>query len=127
MGISSKCFEILENRPSNYDLRSENSSDSHGGTYTHHDPLLSDEESETTEDDEDEDLDGVPTGGGVNGVGESDSASEDEDDRSVSDGEESWVGDEKRGPRLRIREILMYEEKVSVLSARHGYLKPTTI
>jgi hypothetical protein len=123
MGISTKCFEILENRPSNYDLRPDGSQEADGPTggmggqgYTPHDPImLSDDESEATEDDEEDELDG--------GDGEETTSETSEDGRDDSD-DDSFLQDDRKGPRLRIREILFYEEKVETLRARHGTLKP---
>ena len=112
MGLSAKCFEILENRPSNYDLRHDGINVGDGAvSYAVHDPMLSDEESEMTEDeDEDEEMEGE----------EVESESE-EDEGEVS--EEESEGEEK-GPKLRVREILFYEERVEAYRRRHGMLRP---
>jgi hypothetical protein len=122
MGLSTKCFEILENRPSNYDLRHDgmNVGDGSGAGYTAHDPMMSEDESEATEDEDDEDLDGglVPIDDGE----ETDSeASEDLHDESDDD---SFLQDSQRGPKLRVREILFYEERVEAFRRRHGVLRP---
>ncbi|KAF2011721.1 hypothetical protein BU24DRAFT_443945 [Aaosphaeria arxii CBS 175.79] len=126
MGISQKCFEILENRPSNYDLRPDGLNGGDGGThgmgggYATHDPLMSDEESEATEEEDDDDFDG-----GVDPVGDMDETeSEASDDRHDDSDEDSFVQDDRKGTKLRIREILYYEERISVYKARHGVLKP---
>jgi hypothetical protein len=116
MGLSSKCFEILENRPSNYDLRHEAGHST--VQYAVEDPLLSEDESEATEDDEDED--GFEdAGGGADEESESEAGSEELED--VSEDESS--GEEKR-PKLRVREILFYEERVEAFRRRHGVLRP---
>ncbi|KAF2658045.1 F-box domain-containing protein [Lophiostoma macrostomum CBS 122681] len=126
MGISTKCFEILENRPSNYDLRHDSTNEADaptaglGGGYTAHDPLMSDDESEATEDEEEDEFDGGVTpaaDGDESGSDISDEAHEDSDD-------DSFLQDDRKVPRLRIREILFYEEKIETLRARHGTLKP---
>jgi hypothetical protein len=126
MGISTKCFEILENRPSNYDLRHDSTNEADaptgglGGGYTAHDPLMSDDESEATEDEEDDEFDGGITpavDGDESGSDLSDEGHEDSDD-------DSFLQDDRKAPRLRIREILFYEEKIETLRARHGTLKP---
>ncbi|KAF2751859.1 hypothetical protein M011DRAFT_491375 [Sporormia fimetaria CBS 119925] len=129
MGISTKCFEILENRPSNYDLRR----DSQGsGTslpnglsagYTPHDPImLSDDESALTEDDVDDDDESDMGMGAPVDVDVTDSDLSDDVRDDSSEDEEGLDG--TSGPQLRIREILFYEEKIETLRARHGTLKP---
>jgi hypothetical protein len=125
MGISTKCFEILENRPSNYDLRHEGAdaaspSSGMGGGYATHDPLISDAESEFTEDEDDDDFEG---GMGAAAAGEETSSEMSDEGRDESD-DDSFMNDDRKGPRLRIREILFYEEKIETLRARHGTLKP---
>jgi hypothetical protein len=102
-----QCFEILENRPSNYDLRSDglDVSDDHVAT---NDGLLSDDESEATEDDDD-DI------GAADAVDES-SSEVSYDDQDDSDGDDSYSGDGQKAPKLKLREIMYYEEKV-----RPGY------
>lgn len=121
MGLSTKCFEILENRPSNYDLRNDgmNVGDTPGAGYVAQDPLMSDDESEATEDEEEDDLDGsAPVGDGE----ETDSdASDDPHDDSDDD---SFSQDHHKGPKLRVREILFYEERVEAFRRRHGVLRP---
>ncbi|KAF2466766.1 uncharacterized protein BDR25DRAFT_395640 [Lindgomyces ingoldianus] len=124
MGISTKCFEILENRASNYDLRHEDANggdgpgDGMGGAYVPNDPMMSDDGSETTEDEEDDDLDGGV--GPVGGTEDVDSENSD-DPHDDSDEDESFM-DDRKGPKLRIREILYYEERISCFRARHGKL-----
>lgn len=124
MGISTKCFEILENRPSNYDLRhdgvgneGEGGAGGMGGEYVAH-ALMSDDESEATEDEEEDEFDG-----GMGPAEGEESGSDISDEHEESD-DDSFLQDERKGPRLRIREILFYEEKIETLRARHGTLKP---
>ncbi|KAF2197305.1 hypothetical protein GQ43DRAFT_484248 [Delitschia confertaspora ATCC 74209] len=121
IGIMTKCFEILENRPSNYDLRNDGmgADGPLGGGYVVHDPpgLMSDEESETTEDEEEEDLDD-----GAGPVAEAeDTESEISDEHDDSDGDDSFLQEEQKGPKFRIREILFYEN-IDIFAARHGRL-----
>ncbi|CAO2656317.1 Nn.00g051200.m01.CDS01 [Neocucurbitaria sp. VM-36] len=120
MGLSNKCFEILENRPSNYDLRQEGMHTDGGGSgYVAHDPMLSDDESEATEDEDEDDMDdGVVAGGGD----ETESEASDEGDAESDD--ESFLQDSQKGPKLRVREILFYEERVEAFRRRHGVLRP---
>ncbi len=125
MGISTKCFEILENKPHNYDLRNENSSNTDGHTsgvgagYGAQGPLgLTDDEEDSDEEDDDDDIDGT----GTAGDGE-DTTSEDPDDSAYDSDEDSFVNeDELKAPRLRLREILFYDDKVAIFKARHGRL-----
>ena len=137
MGISTKCFEILENRPSNYDLRNDGLGGGEvppAGGYVPHDPLMSDDESEATDDEEEDDLDGG-LGAGDGEDSDSETSEEGHDD---SDGDDSFLQDEKKGPKFRvscltsstskniltpikIREILFYEN-IEIFSARHGRL-----
>jgi hypothetical protein len=120
MGLSTKCFEILENRPSNYDLRHDGM---HADTaYATHDAMMSDDESEATEDEEEEELDD----GGLVGPGGEDTESEasDEHDHDIESDDESVLQDSQKGPKLRVREILFYEERVEAFRRRHGVLRP---
>ena len=120
MGLSTKCFEILENRPSNYDLRHDGMhADGSGSAYATHDPMLSDDESEATEDEDDDDMDdgAMPPGG-------DETESEASDDVDVESDDESFVQDSQKGPKLRVREILFYEERVEAFRRRHGVLRP---
>ncbi|KAF2100017.1 hypothetical protein NA57DRAFT_26310, partial [Rhizodiscina lignyota] len=130
VGIASKCFEILENKSHNYDLRNNspdggNSNDGGPGN----EPLILDEEDDDAdpgEDDDEEDEMGI---GGIqtadDDVTQSESEEEfqddDDDEEFGSDAEEDGIGRD-RGPKLRLREILFYDDKVAVFRARHGRL-----
>ena len=93
--------------------------DGSGPGYMMHDPMLSDDESEATEDEDDDDLDdGVIAGGG------DDTESEASDDVDVDSDDESFLQDSHKGPKLRVREILFYEERVEAFRRRHGVLRP---
>ncbi|KAF2084516.1 hypothetical protein K490DRAFT_49000 [Saccharata proteae CBS 121410] len=121
MGILTKCFEILENRSSTYEGGSTAAPphDGSGGPGGGFGGLGMDEEDEDP-DDEGEDEDG--DGGGMEEDSESEGSegSYDEfDDFGESDSEE---GDGCGGPRLRLREILFYDDKVAIFKARHGRL-----
>lgn len=83
-----------------------------------HDPLLSDDESEATEDDDEDDMDDGVVAGGDETESE---ASEDHDGESDDD---SFLQDSHKGPKLRVREILFYEERVEAFRRRHGVLRP---
>lgn len=119
MGLSTKCFEILENRLSNYDLRHDVINVGEGAAgYAVHDPMLSDDESEATEDDDDDELDGM----GADEAEETDSDVTDEVGDDSDD--ESFLQDTQKVPKLRVREILFYEERVEAFRRRHGVLRP---
>lgn len=85
MGLSTKCFEILENRLSNYDLRHDgmNVGDVISASYVAHDPMISDDESEATEDEDEDELEG-----GIGAEGDSEEteseASDDMHDRPIT-------------------------------------------
>jgi len=125
MGISMKCFEILENKSTSYDLHHESNAsstdgpagDTIGGGYVTNDAMMSDEEDET-EDEDNDDIDGL-VGAGDGDETESDASEDAHDD---SDGDESFLQDDRKGPRLRLREILFYDDKVAIFKARHGRL-----
>jgi len=120
MGLSSKCFEILENRPSNYDLRHDGMhADGGGSGYTTQDPMMSDDESEVTEDEDDDDADD----GAIATTGD-ETESEASDDNDIESDNESFMQESHKGPKLRVREILFYEERVEAFRRRHGVLRP---
>lgn len=120
MGLSNKCFEILENRPSNYDLRHDGMHTDGGGSgYVAHDPMLSDDESEATEDEDDDDIDD-----GVAAAAGEETESEASDEAEAESDDESFMHDSQKGPKLRVREILFYEERVEAFRRRHGVLRP---
>jgi hypothetical protein len=117
MGIANKCFEILENRPHNFDYHpndmytaADNAAAASGYAPIQDGEMTDEEEEEIEEEDgivgeDEDDLDGVV---------------EDDDD----DDDDSFNGDVggKRQPKLRLREILFYDDKVSIFKARHGKL-----
>ncbi|KAJ4984505.1 F-box domain-containing protein [Stagonosporopsis vannaccii] len=124
MGLTHKCFEILENRPTNYDLRSDSVSGEGGGGpqgYVGHDVvIISDDESEAIEDDDDDD----DEGGMVHGGEETESEVSDGGGHEQDSDDESLLHEEHRGPKLKVREILFYEERVEAFRRRHGVLRP---
>jgi hypothetical protein len=120
MGLSTKCFEILENRAPNYDLR-ENGGNA-GNAYAGLELGLSDDESETTEEEDEDDVDDGNVG--IGGGDETESEASDDHDHDVESDEESVLQDSQKGPKLRVREILFYEERVEAFRRRHGVLRP---
>lgn len=129
MGLASKCFEILENRPS-HDQRSNNptagadggSGVSQNAAQGYFEMDASDEdEGESEEDDEDDEMDAEEDGmdGEAVDTTESEEDTFDEED-SEDDGE--GHGFEEVRSKLRLREILFYDDKVAIFRARHGRL-----
>ncbi|CAL3964228.1 unnamed protein product [Diplocarpon coronariae] len=125
MGVSHKCFEILENRPHD---------DPHGSGDAH--PSAASGGPPTDEEDEDEDDDGSDEDeedgseedngtaiGGPLEIDPDETESEMSDPNSDTD---SWDGSDYGGSssnvRVRLREILFYDDKVSIFKARHGKL-----
>lgn len=129
MGIANKCFEILENKPHNYEmLRSDGTPLSHHPNVTYDEPIIlsedDDDEDEEDEDDEDADVDpavvGTPAAEGEETESDGEEDDVDGDETDVDDS--SWHEDERKQPKLRLREILFYDDKVAIFKARHGRL-----
>ncbi|QIX00998.1 hypothetical protein AMS68_006515 [Peltaster fructicola] len=103
MGIANKCFEILENRHG-WDTRPESA-------YGH---LSNDLSSSDHGDDDDDPAD------------DDDEPNEDDRDDTESeisgDDADSDIVEASNHARLRLREILFYDDKVAVFRARHGRL-----
>jgi hypothetical protein len=125
MGIGSKCFEILENKPTpsplSFDSQHGNAYDGQDGAGSHigYAPLVDGEvtddeqaidgdiedEEDVADAEEDDDLD----------AGDVWDDDEDDDDSAVE-----MAG--SRRPKLRLREILFYDDKILLFKARHGRL-----
>lgn len=123
MGLARKCYEIIENKYLGQDNRVYSSSTGDGSTTggaentTTWNPL----DQDWTDDDEDDaDLDDDGNSDDLGDVDDADDNIDDMDDEE-SDDESSTVGG-KRAPRLKLREILFYDDKVSIFKARHGHL-----
>jgi len=125
IGISHKCFEILENRPNEDTHGSGDPSsnlDDHDTADIASDDDDDDEDDDDGSDDEEEDED-EDDSGTVAPVGidpdETESEMSDHDDSDT----DSYVslGDTAK-VRLRLREILFYDDKVAIFKARHGKL-----
>ncbi|KAK3677139.1 hypothetical protein LTR78_002677 [Recurvomyces mirabilis] len=132
MGIANKCFEILENKR---DTDSRNESHlglSGGGPIVEGSTGFDNDEDEDDVDADDEDAEDD----GEEGVEEEeatesddeddddDNDEDDDDDDDSSDGGGSGGGGRggRNAARLRLREILFYDDKVAVFKARHGRL-----
>lgn len=122
MGIASKCFEILENRRTasgSWDHRPE----SHLGLHPANDEDDAADGSEADDDGEDEDGEGGAEDEEDGAEVEEDADTESEDDDDEDDEHSEAGSDGGRGAqRLRLREILFYDDKVAIFKARHGRL-----
>lgn len=132
MGVGTKCFEILESRR-DWDSRADAvhlGLASMGGAGPA--PGSDGEEEDVDEEDDDEDLDGDSD---ADEETESDAENEDEDDDDDFDDDDDITdtdsdtsdsprksGKNNRAAKLRLREILFYDDKVAVFKARHGKL-----
>lgn len=123
MGIANKCFEILENRrhSDTWDARPESHLGMHGGSIEEEDGVAGSEgedeeedaEGEEAAEEEVEDVDDA-------GVDTESDENDEEDDDSDSDAEGPMRA--RGAARLRLREILFYDDKVAIFKARHGRL-----
>ena len=124
LGISSKCFEILENRQYDdlmfayHDSSTSPANAGPGGVVgdPDDDSDVDDDDHDDDDDDDDDDVGGNPDSD------ETQSDIGDDSDLSSEDDEGSKSEDRKKRPRLRLREILFYDDKVSIFKARHGQL-----
>lgn len=127
IGILNKCFEILENRKSS---GSHDSTHEAGNINSHAGPGGlgdSDDDSEDTVDEDQDDDDDNDTINGQAGATASSTDSEDSDSEvgdSLGDSDDELLGKAKgrKAPRFRLREILFYDDKISIFKARHGRL-----
>jgi hypothetical protein len=129
MGVSHKCFEILENRPHD---------EAHGAMDTHPSAVnggaggvVTDEEDDDEDDDGSDDDDDDQEESDDNGTAigaPAGTIDPDETDEEISDHEDSDTDsfdgseDGRSKVRLRLREILFYDDKVAIFKARHGKL-----
>ncbi|OHE91027.1 F-box domain-containing protein [Colletotrichum orchidophilum] len=135
VGISTKCFEILESKPAEEGGASTTSVTADQGVVGHEsgvDGEDDDEDDEVATDDDDDDTasqvdedtseeetDDTP-GNAVHAddsQSEASAAQDSDDDESMRDAD---YGNSR--PRLRLREILFYDDKVAIFKARHGKL-----
>lgn len=109
MGIANKCFEILENRAG--DSRTESSL----GVHSAMDPDAGSDDGDDDEgyDDEDDDEEDEV---------EEEVDTESEDDEIEEDSDDDDGVDGRAVGKLRLREILFYDDKVAIFKGRHGRL-----
>lgn len=126
LGILTKCFEILENRShgdsrlSNHDARTNTAHAGPGGIGDGEED--SEEDSDETDDAHDEDDDDPPVANGS--LADSEDMDSDAGADSAGDTDDDLPGNGKgrKAPRFRLREILFYDDKISIFKARHGRL-----
>lgn len=124
MGVSHKCFEILENRPHDEshgmaDAHSSAANGEPGGAVTDEDDEDDEDASDDDDDDEEEDNGTAATPLGIDpDETESELSDHDDSDTDSFDGSD----DGRTKVRLRLREILFYDDKVAIFKARHGRL-----
>jgi hypothetical protein len=128
LGIMNKCFELLEWYNPDNNAQGDNSS---AGIEIHPDVQEPSTDNEDTTDDDDDDDDDDDEGtetvddedNNASGADPDETQSEDEDGGDSDD--DSFVEEgvhAPRRPRVRLREILFYDDKVAIFKARHGRL-----
>ncbi|KAI9770918.1 MAG: hypothetical protein M1840_002622 [Geoglossum simile] len=130
MGILNKCFEILENKNGDEPQPTAipNISPTNNGPNEDDATEDEDEDDDDDGDDDDDDEDTGPASGvaGVAGVAAADldeTDPEDSDHLDDSEGDDNYDSEEFQSrPKLRLREILFYDDKVAIFKARHGKL-----
>ena len=123
MGLTTKCFEILENRhhdESTFPYHNLATSSTNTGPDGAGD---TDEDSDEGDDQEEDDVDDNDISGATGStpsadVDETDSDAA-EDSTGDSDDDELSQGGRKR-PKLKLREILFYDDKITIFKARVG-------
>ena len=122
MGVSHKCFEILENRPHD---------EGHGPTDTHSSlanggpggAVTDDEEGSEEEGSDEEEEEEEDSGTAIAPQIDPDETESEVSDHEDSDSDSSDGSEDGRSKvRLRLREILFYDDKVAIFKARHGRL-----
>jgi hypothetical protein len=119
LGISNKCFEILENR--NKDDTISGAELATTGVPGDHATDDEDEDgaSDGSDDDEDDDDEDEDDGTATEAV-EADGVEYETSDPGDSEAESMDGSDEDRSKKfLRLREILFYDDKVAIFKARH--------
>ncbi|KAI9835000.1 MAG: hypothetical protein M1819_002723 [Sarea resinae] len=132
IGILSKCFEILENqvhetRSTNRDSSTSPANAGPGGIFPGTGIGASDEEEDEVDDDDDDDDgdDDDDDDEGTVPVGDPDETESDMSSDQQYGSEDDYLfsdDDDDSRPRLRLREILFYDDKVAVFKARHERL-----
>jgi hypothetical protein len=123
MGISQKCFEILENRPHD-DMHSTHESHAIAANVGQGPIVDEDDDDDGSDEDEDEDEDEEDEEDGmvVTVVDPDETESEISDPEASDEDYLDSDSDEDSKAKLKLREILFYEDKVAIFKARHGRL-----
>ncbi|AEO65445.1 uncharacterized protein THITE_68231 [Thermothielavioides terrestris NRRL 8126] len=121
IGVGPKCFEILEStEPARTGKRGAGAAAGAGAGVEAHSDEGSDEEDD---DDDEEEGEGEGEGvGGTNGEDEEDEEEDDDDDDEEDEDDDDDGFVEPGGIKLKLREILFYDDKVAIFRARHGKL-----
>lgn len=125
VGMSTKCFEILETRASDTSSSNGNAF-SNTGSMSH--PPVVVEDPTTDEDDEDADNGHNDVGSDDDEAGNTPTSPMDEATHSEfggagsDDDDDSFIEPNANKTKLRLREILFYDDKVAIFKARHGRL-----
>lgn len=120
VGISNKCFEILEARPSDAPGSNGPVNLVNGDGSVDHAPIVvedvmdEDDIEDDGHDEEDSDDEGTPT----NPTDPDDTQSE----NSYAESDDDSFVEPVSTTKLRLREILFYDDKVAIFKARHGRL-----
>lgn len=134
VGISHKCFEIMETKPSeapglgngllNGNIGPVNLVNGHS-SHTDQPPAEVDEatdEDEDTDDDDDDSMDDSQNGDTPTSHTHPDDAQSDDQHPGDEDSDDDSFVEPVVKNRLRLREILFYDDKVAIFKARHGRL-----
>lgn len=122
LGISNKCFEILENR-NHDDTTLSNDVSTNGVTGDHvtdEEEEEDDDEGDGSDDEADDDDDEEEEDGTATEAVEAEGLEYETSDPGDSDVESSDGSDDDRAKlSLKLREILFYDDKVAIFKARH--------
>jgi hypothetical protein len=121
LGISNKCFEILENRPLDDRHPGDEPMTTHGELGEQMTEDEEDEDGDSDEDDEEDNEDSDGDDGTATEAVETEGAEYELSDDTDEFDDSSEIDSEHDGSRLslRLREILFYDDKVAIFKARH--------
>lgn len=119
MGIANKCFEILETRDGD-----KGKNESHLGVYGSGGTIDAEQQASEAEDDEDVDdeADDDDDVDHLDAEEAADTESDGEESEDDTDSEADGVEFGRHAAKLRLREILFYDDKVAIFKVRHGRL-----
>ncbi|KAF2769122.1 hypothetical protein EJ03DRAFT_382906 [Teratosphaeria nubilosa] len=114
MGIANKCFEILENKRREFDT---GPLEAHLGIQSG----VIEDAAGSEEEDQEEEVDDEDLEDGEEVLDDTESEEDDHEDDDGTDDDGEGLADQ-HAARLRLREILFYDDKVAVFKGRHGRL-----